>query len=84
MVPHPPCSKQLRRLAAGRAGPSSAPGWDRPTILRDDAPLEVRDVEVHAPDGLVHRPQLGHFERRSDECRCDAREVEVDADGLSG
>ena len=37
---------------------------------------------MHAPDGLVHRPQLGQGERRSDECRCDAPEVEVDADTL--
>ncbi len=83
MLRHPPCSIELRRLAAGRAGPNSAPGRDRPTVLRDDAPLEVRAFEVHAPDGLVHRPQLGQGERRSYECRCDAREVEIDADGLS-
>ena len=83
MLPHPPCSLELRRLAAGRAGPSSAPGRDDPAVLRDDAPPEVRAVEVHAPDGLVRRPQLGQGERRSDECRCDAHEVEVDADGLS-
>ena len=41
------------------AGPSPAPGRDRPAILRNDALPEVRAFEVHAPDGLVHRPQRG-------------------------
>jgi hypothetical protein len=37
---------------------------------------------VHAPDGFVHGPQLGQSEGRSDECRCDALELELDADTL--
>src|SRR5687768_7662299 len=82
VAPRPPCPIELRGPAAGRPGPRSAPGRDHPTALRDDASPEVRGVELHAPDGLVDRPQLGQGERRSDERSCDARDVELDADTL--
>ena len=82
VAPRPPCPIELRGPAAGRAGPSSAPGRDHPTVLRDDAAPEVRGVELHAPDRLVHRAQLGQGERRSDERRRDARDLELDADAL--
>ena len=40
---------------------------DYPAVLGDDAAAEVGGVELHAPDGLVHCPQLGHRERRPHE-----------------
>jgi len=80
VLPRPPCSKQLSGLAPGRSGPSSAPGRDHPTVLRDEAPPEVRAIEVDAPDGFVHSPQLGQGDRRSDVRRCDVRDLELDAD----
>jgi hypothetical protein len=64
------------------AGASSAPGRDDPAVLGDDAPSEVRRVELHAPDGLVHGPQVGQGERRSDERGRDARDLELDANTL--
>ena len=73
---------ELRGPAAGRAGPRAAPGRDHPAVLGDDAPPEVRGVELHAPDRLVHGPQLGEGERRPDERRRDARDLELDADAL--
>ena len=80
--PHPPRPVELGRLAAARAGPGAAPGRDHPARLGQQAPAEVRAVELHAPDGLVHRPQLGEGERRPDEGRGEAPEREVDADAL--
>src|SRR6266571_5281691 len=83
VAPRPPRPIELRGPAAGGPGASSAPGRDHPAALRDDGPPEVRGVELHAPDRLVHRPQLGQGERRSDERRCDARDLELDADTLN-
>ena len=82
VAPCPPGSIELRGPAAGRAGPRSASGRDHPTVLRDDAAPEVRGVELHPPEGLVHRPQLGQGERRPDERRRDTRHLELDTDTL--
>ena len=83
----PPCFHarrpvELRGPAAGRPGLRPAPGRDHPAVLGDDAAPEVRGVELHAPDRLVHRAQLGHRERRPDERSRDARDLELDAHAL--
>src|SRR5439155_15470253 len=78
VAPGPPRAKELCRPAARRARSSSAPGRDDPAVLRDDTAPEVRGVELNAPDRLVHGPQLGQRERRPDECRRDARDLELD------
>src|SRR5918996_3780406 len=82
VAPRPPRPIELRGPATTPAGPSSAPGRDHPTVLRYDAPPEVRGVELNAPDRLVYGSQLGHGERRSHERRCDARDLELDADAV--
>ena len=82
LLPHAAGPVELGRLAAGRAGPGPAPGRDHPAVLREEAPPEVGAVEMHAPDGLVHRSELGERERRSEECRRDPSQLEVDADAV--
>ena len=45
---------------------------EHPAVFRKEAPPEVCGVEVHAPDGLVHRSELREREPRPDERRRDA------------
>ena len=70
------------RLAAARSGMGPAPGRNDPAAFREKASSEVRAVEVHAPDRLVHAPQLAQRERGADECGRDSAQLEVDADSL--
>ena len=58
-----------------------APGRNDPAALREASP-EVRAVEVHAPDRLVHAPQLAQRERGADECGRDSAQLEVDPNSL--
>lgn len=73
--------------AAAGAGPGAAPCGDNPaflSVLGDDAAAEVGGVELHAPDGLVDRPQLGEGERSADEGGGDAGDLELNAQALHG
>ncbi len=84
VAPRPSRAIELGGPAARRARLSSAAGRDHPAVLLDDAAPEVRGVELHPPDGLVHRPELGQGERRSHESGRDARDLELDANALDG
>src|SRR6266511_1628742 len=82
VLPSPPGAVKLSGPSAARPGSRRAAGRDHPTVLAQEAAAEVRGVELHAPDRLVHRSQLGHREGRADKARGDARDLELDADAL--
>ena len=82
VLPGPAGAVELRRPAAACSRSRRAAGRDHPPVDADEAAAEVRGVELHAPDRLVHRPELGDRERRAHEGRRDARDVELDPHAL--
>src|SRR6266508_4950679 len=82
VVPCPSGAVELGGPSAARPRSGRAAGRDHPAVLADEAAAEVRGVELHAPDRLVHRSELGQGEGRADEGRRDARHLELDPDAL--
>src|SRR6266516_1974272 len=82
VIPGPPRAVELRGPATRRPRPGAAPGRNDPPLLGHDPAPEVRSVELHAPDGLVDCAQFSQSERRPDEGRRDARELELPANTL--
>ena len=66
------CRRRRRTVPGGRSGITHP-------VVGGDASTEVRAVELHAPHRLVHGAQLGERERGADECRREARHLEIGA-----
>src|SRR5919108_4732506 len=84
VAPRAPGAVELGRSSPAWTRPSPASGRNHPTVLGDDAPPEIRGVELHAPDSLVHCAELGHRERAAHESRRDSGDLELDANALDG
>src|SRR6476661_3967376 len=82
VIPGPPRAVELRRPATRPTRPGAAARRNDPTFLGHDSAPEVRSVELDAPYGLVDRAKLGQSERRPNERRRDARELEFAANAV--